>query len=74
MAHTKVRTRGKVKWFDTVKGFGYLTREGNAPVFLHIGSVARHTESLLKPGADVEFTMEVTKFGPVATEATVMKR
>ena len=74
MAHTKVRTRGKIKWFDATKGFGFLVRDGEAPVFLHIGRVVGAIEALLKPGVEMEFTLEQTKHGPVATEASIIKR
>ncbi|MCF6227700.1 MAG: cold shock domain-containing protein [Planctomycetes bacterium] len=72
MAHTKVRTHGKIKWFDTTKGFGFLVRGGEAPIFLHIGRVIGPVEMLLKPGAEMEFTVEVTKHGPIATEAKLI--
>ena len=49
---SKVPT-GKVKWFDTEKGFGFLSREGGPDVFVHKDALPAGVATL-KPGLRVE--------------------
>lgn len=45
---------GKVKWYDTEKGFGFLTRDDGGEVFVHSTALPAGTTSL-KAGQRVEF-------------------
>lgn len=45
---------GKVKWYDTGKGFGFLTRDDGGEVFVHSSALPGEVTSL-KPGQRVEF-------------------
>jgi CspA family cold shock protein len=45
---------GKVKWFHTDKGFGFLTRDDGGEVFVHSSALPNGVTSL-KPGQRVEF-------------------
>ena len=45
---------GRVKWYDTGKGFGFLTRDEGGDVFVHKGALPSGVADL-KPGQRVEF-------------------
>ena len=47
---------GKVKWFDSRKGFGFIQPDGGgADVFVHISAVERSGLSGLNEGQRVSF-------------------
>src|SRR5436853_7700239 len=49
-----VELRGKVKWFNAVKGYGFLALEGdNSDAFLHVTTLRQSGHEDLKPGATV---------------------
>ncbi len=45
---------GNVKWYDTEKGFGFLSRDDGGDVFVHSSALPGGVTAL-KPGARVEF-------------------
>eukprot|EP00520_Triparma_pacifica_P013654 CAMPEP_0118652328 /NCGR_PEP_ID=MMETSP0785-20121206/11259_1 /TAXON_ID=91992 /ORGANISM="Bolidomonas pacifica, Strain CCMP 1866" /LENGTH=178 /DNA_ID=CAMNT_0006544837 /DNA_START=6 /DNA_END=542 /DNA_ORIENTATION=+ len=63
---------GTVKWFDTTKGFGFITPlNGGDDVFVHKSSVSGtgKTGRTLMEGEDVEFKIEVDESGkPMCAE------
>ena len=59
--------KGKVKWFNDAKGYGFITSEDGKDVFVHHSSITGEGFKTLKVGQDVEF--EVTK-GPKGDQAT----
>ncbi|GAC62262.1 hypothetical protein GSI01S_31_00380 [Gordonia sihwensis NBRC 108236] len=68
-----VAVNGKVVHFDTNRGFGFLApAEGGDDVFLHINDVGID-ETLLRPGAEVEFDVESTDRGAKALNVKVTK-
>ena len=49
-----VQVRGTVKWFNVVKGYGFLTPDdGSADVFLHLTVLRVAGHEVLPPGATV---------------------
>ena len=49
-----VELRGKVKWFNAVKGYGFLALESdNSDAFLHVTTLRQSGHEDLKPGATV---------------------
>src|SRR6476619_3475261 len=49
-----IELRGKVKWFNAVKGYGFLALEvDNSDAFLHVTTLRQSGHEDLKPGATV---------------------
>jgi CspA family cold shock protein len=57
---------GQVKWFDAVKGWGFITQANGEDIFVHHSSVEGH--GTLQDGQRVEFKVEQTPKGPSAAE------
>jgi cold shock protein len=64
-------SRGKVKWFNDAKGFGFIEREGGSDVFVHYTAIQSDGFKTLKQGQDVEFEIKDGDKGLQA--ANVMK-
>ena len=64
-------SRGKVKWFNDAKGFGFIEREGGSDVFVHYSAIQSEGFKTLKQGQDVEF--EIKDGGKGLQAAKVMK-
>ncbi|NED95636.1 cold-shock protein [Phytoactinopolyspora alkaliphila] len=62
---------GKVKWYDTEKGFGFLSKDEGGDVFVH-SSVLPGGVSALKPGQRVEFGVAAGKRGEQALSVRIL--
>jgi len=47
--------RGRVKWFNAEKGFGFIEREGGSDVFVHFSAILMEGFKTLEEGAEVVF-------------------
>ena len=47
--------KGKVKWFNNAKGYGFIGRDDGPDVFVHYSSIQLDGYKTLKEGDDVEF-------------------
>ncbi len=47
--------KGKVKWFNNQKGFGFISIEGGNDVFVHFSAIQGDGYKTLDEGQDVEF-------------------
>lgn len=59
-------TTGKVKWFDSKKGFGFIEQEEKEDVFVHFREIQTDGYKTLKEGQEVEFKLEDGEKGPQA--------
>ena len=46
---------GKVKWFNAVKGYGFIEREDGGDVFVHFSAIQSEGFKTLEEGQAVEF-------------------
>lgn len=58
-------SRGRVKWFNNEKGYGFIEYEGlvNEDVFVHYSSIEQEGYKTLKEGEIVDFTLIQTAKG-----------
>ena len=63
--------KGKVKWFNDVKGFGFITMAGDdRDIFVHHSSIRSDGFRTLAEGEEVEFELVVGPKGPKAENVT----
>ncbi|QUI68947.1 cold-shock protein [Pseudoalteromonas sp. M8] len=67
------RILGSVKWFNELKGFGFITPENGSPdVFVHFKSIVSEGFKTLNEGQKVAFDVEQGAKGPNAANVTLV--
>ncbi len=62
--------RGKVKWFNAEKGFGFIERESGTDVFVHYSAITMDGYKTLEEGAEVQFDIVDGMKGAQAANVT----
>lgn len=64
---------GKVKWFDSKKGYGFITREDGKEVFVHFSGIVSDSFKTLNEGQKVAFELGNGAKGEQAINVTVIE-
>ncbi len=66
--------QGKVKWFDSKKGYGFIVTSDGKEAFVHFADViSDDSYKTLSEGAEVEFELLDDKKGLKATNVKLIK-
>lgn len=64
------RKKGTVKWFNRVKGYGFITQDNGEDVFVHYKAIIGNNYRTLAENDKVEFSV---KQGPKGLQAAEVK-
>lgn len=63
-----MRREGEVSWFNEQKGFGFITGDDGADVFVHYTEIVRDGFQTLEVGEKVTFEVTDEEVGPKAVD------
>lgn len=61
---------GKVKWFNSAKGYGFITGEDGTEVFVHFSAINGDGYKSLEDGQAVSYEVNEGEKGPQAVNVT----
>ena len=63
---------GRVRWFNSEKGFGFITVDGGKDVFVHFSAISGNGYKTLEEGQSVSFDVTQGDRGDQASNVTVL--
>ncbi|HLF86238.1 MAG TPA: cold-shock protein [Nitrospiria bacterium] len=60
--------KGKVKWFNASKGYGFISQDDGKDVFVHFSAIEGDGYKSLDEGQEVEFEVTDGPKGPQAVK------
>jgi CspA family cold shock protein len=67
MLSDREKGKGKVKWFNTSKGFGFIEQDNGEDIFVHYSAITANDSRILYEGETVEFEIKQGARGPTAS-------
>ena len=67
------RKTGTVKWFNSSKGFGFISQEGGEDVFVHFQSIQADGYKTLNENDKVEFSLTQGPKGLQAADVKIIR-
>lgn len=64
--------RGRVKWFNAGKGYGFISQENGEDVFVHFSVIDMKGYKTLPEGAEVQFEAVQSEKGRHATKVVCL--
>jgi len=64
--------RGRVKWFNEKKGYGFIEQENGEDIFVHYTAIVGKGFRTLRQGQEVEFEIVMGPKGPQASNVTIL--
>lgn len=64
------KVQGKVKWFNSTKGYGFIGQDSGPDVFVHYSAIQMDGYKSLQEGDSVEFEVVQGQKGPQADNVT----
>ena len=67
------KLKGKVKWFNQSKGYGFISQDDGDDLFVHFSEIQGDGFKTLAENQEVEFEMGDGEKGPVAKVVTPLQ-
>jgi CspA family cold shock protein len=67
-----LKETGTVKWFNEVRDYGFIAREGQPDVFVHYSNIQGNGFKTLREGQEVEFEVGQGQKGPQALNVAAL--
>jgi len=67
-----MRKEGTVKWFNSEKGYGFITQQDGDDIFVHFSAIQMDGYKALEEGQSVSYIEGESQKGPQALEVEIV--